>query len=317
MPVTAAGTWLAVGVYREQAGPPTGVEMKDLTGVCTPICTTFTGTEQRFDETAFLRHMDTLLDAGVHIIAVCGGTGEFPFLSGEERRRIAEISARHIDGNAKLIVQTSALITADAIEFSKHAEGIGADALLVLPPYFEGPDSEGVVYHYEQVAHSVRIPIMAYNIPVHSGIDVTPELFTRLRDIENIKYIKDSSGDMLRLEQLIASGARVFNGCDYLSYYGLLAGCSGCFWGGSNAMPEQAVLLFDLCQSRQYAEALELWHRMRRANLFFWTHPFNPAVKAATNMMGSEVGACRLPVMPLREEEKAELAAALADLDAV
>lgn len=288
--------------------------MNELAGICTPICTTFSNGEQAFDETAFLTHLDTLLEAGVPIIAVCGGTGEFPFLTAEEKRRIAEVSARHIGGRAKLIVQTSALITREAIEFSRHAEGIGADALLVLPPYFEGPGAAGVIHHYEAVARSVNIPIMAYNIPVHSGFDITPALFTRLREIDNIRYIKDSSGDMLRIEQLIESGARVFNGCDYLSLYGLMAGCIGCFWGGSNAMPREAVRLYELCELGEYGKALDLWRRMRPANMFFWTHPFNPSVKAAANMMGYPVGECRLPVTPLDDEEKAELSAALAGL---
>lgn len=285
--------------------------MSELKGVCTPICTIFTKDDQRFDETAFLKHMDTLLDAGVHIIAVCGGTGEFAYLSAEERRRIAAISARHIAGRARLIVQTSAVITREAIEFSQHAEGIGADALLVLPPYFEGPDADGVVYHYEQIAQSVNVPIMAYNIPVHSGFDVTPALFNRLRQIDNIEYIKDSTGDMLRVEQLIASGAKVFNGCDCLSFYGLLAGCVGCFWGGSNAMPGEAVKLYQLCAEKKFGEALDLWHRMRHSNLFFWTHSYNPSVKAAANMMGYDVGECRLPVLPLDAAAKAELSASL------
>lgn len=288
--------------------------MEELRGVCTPVCTVFSECDQTLDETRFLRHLDTLLDAGIHIIAVCGGTGEFAYLSTQEKRRIAELSAKHIDGRAKLIVQTSAIRTDEAVEFSRHAEDIGADALLVLPPYFEGPDERGVIYHYEQVAQAVNVPIMAYNIPVHSGFDITPDLFDRLLEIDNIRYIKDSTGDMLRLEQLLTRSAGVFNGCDYLSFYALLAGCSGLFWGGSNAMPNEAVLLYEECRAENYGHALELWHRMRPSNMFFWSHIFNPSVKAACNMRGHEVGQCRLPVLPLDEVELAELAGCLEPL---
>jgi len=288
--------------------------MDELKGVCTPICTVFSGDGQRFDETAYLKHMDTLLAAGVHMIAVCGGTGEFPFLTADEKRNITELSARHIAGRAKLIVQTSAIITSEAIEFSRHAQGVGADALLVLPPYFEGPDESGVMHHYERISRSVEIPIMAYNIPLHSGFDITPELYKRLLEFDNIRYIKDSSGDMLRIEQLVAGGTGVFNGCDYLSFYGLLAGCSGLFWGGSNAMPNEAVALYRYCSDGLFDQALQLWRRMRLANMFFWTHPFNPAVKAACNMMGHSVGECRLPVQPLGDEALSELSRTLAPL---
>ncbi len=288
--------------------------MDDLNGVCTPICTVFSERDQKFDEVRFLRHMDTLLEAGIHIIAICGGTGEFAFLTAEEKRRIAELSAKHIDGRAKLIVQTSAILTDEAIEFSRHAEAVGADALLVLPPYFEGPEERGVILHYERIAQSVGIPIMAYNIPVHSGIDITPDLFNRLREIDNIRYIKDSTGDMLRIEQLVTSGGAVFNGCDYLSFYGLLAGCAGLFWGGSNAMPNEAVALYRHFLQGNYDGALELWHRMRLSNMFFWSHAFNPSVKAACNMMGHDVGQCRLPVMPLEEAALDELSESLEPL---
>jgi len=289
--------------------------MVELHGICTPICTVFSGHDQAFDEAAFLRHLDCLLDAGIHIIAVCGGTGEFAYLSAQEKRRIAEVAARHINGRAKLIVQTSAILTSEAIEFSRHAEDIGADALLVLPPYFEGPDERGVIYHYEQVAQSVTVPIMAYNIPVHSGFDITPALFDQLREIDNIRYIKDSTGDMLRIEQLLAGGDGVFNGCDYLSFYALLAGCTGLFWGGSNAMPNEAVALYNYCREGNYARAVELWHRMRSSNIFFWSHIFNPAVKAACNMRGYDVGHCRLPVLPLEDAELAELSRSLEPLN--
>ena len=288
--------------------------MGNLEGVCVPVCTVFSEDGGELDEAGFLRHLDSMLEAGVPIIAVNGGTGEFPFLSEAEKRRIAEISARHLDGKAKLVVQTSAIRTEDAIEASKHAEGCGADALLVLPPYFEGPGESGVLWHYERVARAVSCEIMAYNIPVFSGFDVTPEIFARLREFDGIAYLKDSSGDMLRLEQLVASGAKVFNGCDYLMFYGLLAGCTGCFWGGANAMPAEAVQLYEYCVAGRHGEAQALWPRMKAASAFFWTHPFNPSVKAATELSGRPVGQCRKPVLPIEEAELQELRAAMAPL---
>lgn len=277
--------------------------MSELAGICTPICTPFTEGDQKLDEPALLAHIDYMLEAGMHIIAVCGGTGEFPFLTGDERRRITELAAKRIAGQAKLVVQTSALITAEAIEFSKHAEGVGADVLLVLPPYFEGPDESGVLYHYETVAKSVSTPIMAYNIPVHSGFDVTPALFMRLTEFDNIEYLKDSTGDMLRLEELVGVGAKVFNGCDYLNPYALMGGCVGCFSGAGNVMPKEFVQLYGLCMAKEYAQALDLWERLKAASRFFWTHPFNTAIKAATNMTGRQVGPVRKPVLPLSAED--------------
>lgn len=288
--------------------------MNQLKGICVPICTPFAEDGRRVDERALRTHIDSMLEAKVHIIAVCGGTGEFPFLSESEKRRIAEIAAKHIDGRCNLIVQTSAIRTEDAIENSKHAESVGATALLILPPYFEGPGEAGVRWHFEHIGKAINIPIMVYNIPQFSGFDITPEVFSRLREIDTVRYIKDSTSNMLRIEQLAASGASVFNGCDYLNLYGLMAGSVGCFWGGANAMPKEAVQLYDLYQAGKLTEALALWHRMQPLNRLLWTLPFNAVAKASANLSGRIVGECRRPVLPLTADQMAAVKEAMAPL---
>lgn len=289
--------------------------MTDLKGICVPVCTPFTADGSAVDEAALKNHLDSMLEAGVHVMAVCGGTGEFPFLSETEKRRIAEIAARHIDGRCKLIVQTSAIRTEDAVEASKHAEAQGADALLILPPYFEGPGLDGVRWHYEKIAASVGTAIMVYNIPQYSGFDITPEVFRELRQFDGIGYIKDSTADMGRLERLSGSGAKVFNGCDYLNFYGLMAGCVGCFTGAGNAMPTESVELYELFQGGNLNDALALWRRMQPLNLLLWTFPFNPVAKEASNISGRPVGECRRPVLPLSDSEKIALKEAMSSLE--
>jgi 4-hydroxy-tetrahydrodipicolinate synthase len=289
--------------------------LKELKGICAALCTPFSEDGEKVDETALKHHIDSMLESGIHIILVCGGTGEFAYLRPEERKRIAEVASRHIDGRAGFMVQTSAINTANAVEYARHAEDTGADCLLILPPYFEGPDSEGVFYHYEKIAQAIKIPIMVYNIPVHSGIDVTPQMFNRLTQIDNIQYIKDSTADLIRIQQLLAIGAKVFNGGDPIAFFSLVAGCPGCVWGAPNAMPGEAVDLFNLVGSGKLSEAADLWKRMFPANIFFWTHVYNAAVKAATNLSGRKVGPCRKPVQPLTESEMKELRQALKPLN--
>jgi len=288
--------------------------MSDLKGICVPVCTPFTNNGANVDERALRNHLDSMIEAGVHIIAVNGGTGEFPFLSFNEKRMITEISARHIDGRSKLIVQTSAIRTEDAIEASKHAEAHGADALLILPPFFEGPGADGVRWHFEQIARAVATPIMVYNIPQYAGFDITPRILAELVQCGGVKYIKDSMADMLRLEQLVEVGVQVFCGCDYLNLYALMSGCAGCFWGGANAMPREAVKLYALFEEKKLEEALVLWRRMQHLNLFLWTNPFNPAAKAASNLSGRPVGECRRPVLPLSAEQRVALEVAMRPL---
>ena len=289
--------------------------MTDLEGVCTPVCTIFSDDGSVVDDTALRKHLDTLLDAGVPVITACGGTGEFSFLRPAERRRIAEIVARHIAGQARLIVHASAVMTEETIEYAKHAEDLGADALLLLPPYFEGPNLQGVYEHYARVASAVATPIMAYNIPVHSGIYLDPDFFARLsREIETVRYLKDSTGDFLALQEFVRRGAKVFVGCDPLMYHGVLAGATGCFWGTSNAIPAQAVQLYELAAAGDLPTANALWQAIYPVNQFVWSHPFNPSVKAAGRLLGHDLRECRRPVQPLTGEEMIALREALRPL---
>ena len=185
---------------------------------------------------------------------------------------------------------------------------------MVLPPYFEGPDLRGVHYHYETVANAVDVPIMVYNIPQNSGIDITPDFFSRLLEIDNVQYIKDSTGDFVRIQELLQTGGSVFNGGDPITYASLVAGCPGCVWGSVNAMPREAVQLYELVNAGNLGEARALWERVLPSQLYFWTHVYNATVKASTNMSGRPVGPCRKPVLELTDTELSELEQALAPL---
>ena len=167
--------------------------MKDFKGMCVPIVTPFAKDGNSVDEGALKSHIDWMIESGVDIILACGGTGEFAYLREAERRRVSEVTCKHVAGRAHVFLQTSAINTADTIDNSKAAADMGADAIMVLPPYFEGPTMDGVMWHYEKVAKSVKLPIVVYNIPQNTNIDITPEIFTQLMKIENIQYIKDST----------------------------------------------------------------------------------------------------------------------------
>ncbi len=288
--------------------------MADLHGVIAALSTPFDETGEALDEGALRTHLDAMLEAGVHGIVLCAGTGEFAYLREDEKTRIFEIGINHVDGRVPVVAQTSAISTADAIEKSKRAEGLGADALMILPPYFEGPGTDGVLYHYEEIARSVATPIVLYNIPQHSDFDITPEIYAQLLQFDNVEYIKDSKGDMVNLQQLIATGGKVLSGADPLAPFALMAGAVGWIWGAANVMPRETVELYELIAGGRHGEALELWRRMEPANLFFWSHGYNVGVKQATNYMGRPVGPCRKPTLPLSDAEWDELKAALEPL---
>lgn len=289
--------------------------MKELKGICAASCTPFKEAGERLDEMKLREHIDYLIDAGVHIVLVCGGTGEFAYLREEEKKRIIDISAKQINGRAAFMVQSSAINTEDAVNNSKYAEDAGADGLLILPPYFEGPGAEGVFYHYERISNAISIPIIAYNIPVYTGFDITPKFFKRLTDeIENIKYLKDSTGDFIRIRDLIetlGNGSKIFNGVDPIAFESLVAGVNGCIWGAVNVMPKECVELYKLVNSGDLVSSRELWNKMFPSNMFFWKHNYNASVKTATNLVGRNIGECRKPVLPLNNSEIIELETAL------
>jgi 4-hydroxy-tetrahydrodipicolinate synthase len=290
--------------------------MSTLEGICVPICTPFKNNGAALDIPAFEANIDSLIENGVHIIAVNGGTGEFPFLSEPEKRELAEVAVRRTNGRAKVVVQTSAIRTEDAVENSKHAEGVGADAVLVLPPYFEGPGEEGVRWHYEQVAAAIKTPIMAYNIPVYTQFDITPEIFARFSEIDGIEYIKDSTADPSRIEMLAGQGAKVFCGCDFLNFFAVVNGATGLFTGSGNVGPAQLRKLWDLLQSKDYGEAEAVWRSLQPISRLLWTLPFNPVAKAGSDMTGRRVGQCRMPVPPLTGDEIKIVEEAVAALSA-
>lgn len=301
--------------YSRDALVQEGRAMVNLRGVCTPVCTIFSDDGSVVDDMALRKHLDTLLEAGVAIITACGGTGEFSFLRAEERRHVTEVVARHIEGRARLIVHASAVMTEEAIEYARHAQDLGADALLLLPPYFEGPTLDGVYEHYARVAAAVKTPIMAYNIPVHSGIYLDPDFYARLsEEIESVRYLKDSTGDFLALQAFVRRGAEVFVGCDPMMYHGVLAGAAGCFWGTSNAIPEQAVKLYELAAVGDLQAANALWEDIYPVNQFVWSNPFNPSVKAAGRLLGHDLRECRRPVQPLTDVQMNALREALQPL---
>ena len=258
-----------------------------LHGVCAAMTSPFDDTGEHLDEGRLRDHIESLIDAGVHGLVLCAGTGEFAFLSDDEKDRIISLGCEIVDGRIPVVAQTSAITTTDAIERTRRAADHGAAAAMVLPPYFEGPFERGVLFHYEKLAKAIDIPIVLYNIPVNSGFDIHPDLYRQLMAMENIDYIKDSTGDLIRLQKLIGIGGHVLAGADPLALYAAMSGAAGWIWGAANVMPHECVQLWNLVQSGDHAGALRLWEQMLPANMFFWENnvdaEYNSAVKTATN----------------------------------
>jgi 4-hydroxy-tetrahydrodipicolinate synthase len=260
--------------------------------------------------------IDIYLDAGVHGLVLGAGTGQHPYLTRDECNRLYELGARRIDGRCNLICQTSALVVDEVIERSRHAQGLGADALMILPPYLEGPeDDNGLFEFYRSIDTEVEVDIVGYNIPQTTGIGISVELFKRLNQLDHFNYIKDSAGDLTTHQEYLATGHRVLNGCDPNTVFAFIAGAQGCIWGGANYMPRESVQLYNLVANGDHAGAMALWQRMIPSLLCIWRGQYIPKVKAASRLRGFDAGSVRAPLQNLDAAASAELEACLETLN--
>ena len=262
--------------------------------------------------------IDIYIDTGIHGLVLGAGTGQHPYLTREECNKLYELGAKRVDGRCKLICQTSALVVDEVIQRSQHAQDLGADALMILPPYLEGPeDDDGLFEFYKTIDTRVSVDIIGYNIPQTTGIGISLELFKRLNQLEHFNYIKDSAGDLTTHQEYIATGYPVLNGCDPNTVFAFIAGAQGCIWGGANYMPREAVQLYDLVSSGDISGAMALWSRMIPSLLYIWRGNYIARVKAASRLRGYDGGAVRTPLTPLSAGEEAEIAVAVEALDQV
>ncbi len=293
--------------------------MPTLHGVNVAMTTAF-APDESFDAGRFCAHIDLLIEAGVHGIVLNSGTGEFAYLRDLEAQHIVEVGIAHVDGRVPVTAQTSAVSLALCIEKSKAAVDAGADALMVLPPWLEGPFEAGVMHHYLTLADAVDTTLVLYNIPQVSGVEVTPPMWAKLSAHPNIGHIKDSTGDIAKLQDLVRAGAGVMGGCDPIAPFALMAGAVGWIWGAANVMPHETVRLYDLLTTGHHRQALALWDEvMFPFNSFIWDNPhqaeYITCVKTAASMRWGEMGPVRQPLLPLGAEARSTLAATLAPLE--
>lgn len=289
--------------------------MADLKGINLAMQTPMNA-DGSIDFTRWEALIDVYIDAGVHGLVLGAGTGQHPYLTRDECNQLYELGARRIDGRCNLICQTSALVIDEVIERSQHAQALGADALMILPPYLEGPeDDDGLFEFYRSINAAVEVDIIGYNIPQTTGVGISVELFKRLNQLEHFNYIKDSAGDLTRHQEYLATGYKVLNGCDPSTVFAFIAGAQGCIWGGANYMPRESVQLYDLVTSGDHAGSMALWQRMIPSLLYIWRGQYIPKVKAACRLRGFDGGGVRAPLKNLNEDALPELEACLEKLN--
>jgi len=291
--------------------------MVDFHGVMPPIPTPF-AQDYSVNEEGLRGLIEYLIENGVHAIIPLGSTGEFAKLSIDERKRVLKVSIDQAAGRIPVIAGTAAVATREAIELSQHAQETGADGLQIVAPYYGKINETEVFEHFRQIAEAVSIPVLIYNNPVTSGIDVSPELLARLSEVPNIEGVKEATSDSRRIRRIISlAGDRlsVFVGTDDNVLEGFALGAKGWVSGTGNLIPRQAVAFYEAAVVQNDIEkARALYYEMGDLCDKIETDAFVQNIKAGLEMLGIDAGPPRPPFLPASEEDRQEIRAMLDQL---
>jgi 4-hydroxy-tetrahydrodipicolinate synthase len=266
------------------------------------------------DEKALRDLVDWQIAEGTNGLVPVGTTGESPTLSHEEHRHVVEWCIEQTKGRVPVIAGAGSNSTAEAIEFVRHAEKSGADAVLVVTPYYNKPTQEGLYQHFKAINDAVGIPVIIYNIPARSVIDMSAETMSRLFELDNIAGVKDATANVVRISQQRAAMGEGFNQLsgEDASALGFMAhGGHGCISVTANVAPRLCAEFQDACLKGDYATALKLQDKLMPLHmaLFLETNPA-PA-KYALSVLGKCADTVRLPMVRLAEKTKAAVREAM------
>ena len=290
--------------------------MKKLRGTYTVIITPFTEDNARIDETMLRWLVDFQIAEGIHGIIALASNGEFLSLSEEERHDVARIVVEQAASRVPVVVGTAAENTNDVIRYTRDAEALGADAAMVLTPYYCWIDEDEIFAHYQRIAEATSLPIMLYNHPASTVLDMKPPLVARLAEIDNIAYIKESTTDIRRVYQindLCGDKITVFAG--YLGYESFMVGAEGWVSVCANILPRKSAELFELAVDRNDKDAAwVVFKELAPIIDFLGDHLYVHGMKAAFRLLGRDMGDPRPPRLPLRPELVAPLRKVMTDI---
>jgi 4-hydroxy-tetrahydrodipicolinate synthase len=288
-------------------------------GVIPAIPTPFTPDGSEVDVEALRRIVHHVVDGGVHGIMTTGGTGEFPHLSREERRLVTEVVAAEAAGAVTIFAGTSACSTREAIELTADAADVGADAAILVPPYYFGIPDEMLLAHFADIARAGILPVVVYNNPLYTGNAISPPLIAELMQIDGVVGLKQSEDDLGQLVEALrlaeGSGRNLCTGIDSQFYAALCVGASGIFSTAAAIVPGPTVRLFELVSRGEYDDALAQHRALQPLNRFLEYDPgYVSPTKEALRMLGLDCGPVRRPLPDFPEAERPALRAALAGL---
>ena len=292
--------------------------LRALRGFVSAVPTPFR--QGRIDEATFTAFCDWQICEGIAGLVVCGTTGESPTLLDWEQRRLVRLAVSVAAGRVPVIAGVAANATTRAVELARALEAEFADGLLVVTPYYNRPSQEGLLSHFTKVHDIVRIPIILYDVPARTGCQLATETLARLAKLPRVVGIKDASGDVSRARQLrayVGDGFRLYSGDDATALGFLAAGGDGCISVLSNVAPAACTRLQAMWDEGRAEEARAAF-RLLQPLVSALTLESDPIpVKHALSLMGKMSDEVRLPLCPASAATRADVAAALADRQAI
>ena len=281
-------------------------------GAFTALVTPFT--PKGIDETAYKKFIEWQIAQGIHGLVPCGTTGESPTLSEKEHEHLIELCVQTVAKRVPVIAGTGSNSTSEAVHMTKLAAKVGADAALVVTPYYNKPTNKGIYLHYKTISESADIPIILYNIAGRTGRNIEPDLMAKLAGIKNIIGVKEASGNleqMKKIRELCPKDFLLISGDDALTLPVLSMGGVGIISVASNIVPKDVAELVNVFNKGDKLKAQGINAKLLPlvASLFIETNPI--PVKTAASLMGFCSGAMRLPMCEMEEDTLAKLKQAL------
>jgi 4-hydroxy-tetrahydrodipicolinate synthase len=285
-------------------------------GTYTVLITPFSADGAAVDVLALTRLVNWQIEQGIHGLIPLGSTGEFLSLTAEEREQVIETCVRESAGRVPVLIGTGAEWTREAVHYARQAERMGADGILVIPPFYSSPTEDELFEHYRRIAEATALPIMLYNNPATANVDLLPATVARLSRIDNVRYIKESTLEVTRVRDIIElCGDRMTVFAGILGYESFWLGAQGWVAVCSNLLPRASARRVELVAAHHNQRAaLALYREILPIIRWVGGHRYVAASKAALEMMGLSVGLPRPPRLPLPLAEAAHLSA---DLDAL
>ncbi len=268
----------------------------------------------QIDEKSFQDFVNWQIESGTHGLVPCGTTGESATLSDKEHRRVVALCVEAADGRVPVIAGAGSNETSVSIEYAKHAKEEGADAALVVTPYYNKPNQEGIYQHFKAISEAVDIPIVVYNIPGRSVVDITNDTMGRLAKLPTVIGCKDATGDITRVQGLIDRCGEDFiqlSGDDASSLGHSAHGGSGAISVGSNIAPRDYADFHEALLAGDYATAKQINAKLDRLHKDLFLCPSPAPAKYALSLLGMMETDVRLPIVPCVDSTKRAVEAAM------